>query len=42
MGRNPADKEVAMAVPQRVLDIMRSGDVYLCDDVMIGPNVTIV
>lgn len=21
-----------MAVPQRVLDIMRSGDVYLCDD----------
>ena len=31
-----------MAVPQRVLDIMRSGDVYLCDDVMIGPNVTIV
>ena len=32
MGRNPADKEVAMAVPQRVLDIMQSGDVYLCDD----------
>lgn len=31
-----------MAVPQRVLDLMRSGDVYLCDDVMIGPNVTIV
>ena len=31
-----------MAVPQRVLDIMRSGDVYLCDDVMIGPNVTIL
>ena len=21
-----------MAVPQRVLDIMQSGDVYLCDD----------
>ena len=31
-----------MAVPQRVLDIMQSGDVYLCDDVMIGPNVTVV